>query len=1099
MLDTLVHRPLRIRFALALLIVAVLAYLFWTGSRYPALNEKVMMSGAIQLEDALSFEARFEITADMGLIERIFWSTLNWINTNKKGMTFGVLFAAAFLTAAGYLKTRSFRGSFSNSVLGLAIGTPLGVCVNCAAPIARGMYSAGLRAETVLSAMIASPTLNIVVLTMLFSLLPFYMAVTKIALSLLIILVLVPLICRVLPQTEIAPDQRIATGWSASELNPGQTGQEPLHMAVREVTQSYAKNLWYIIRLTVPLMLLAGFLGTAAAVLLPTQMIMGLGFSLSALVVIAAVGLFLPVPIGFDVVMAGVLLASGLEQGYVMALLFTLGSFSVYSHFIVAQSVGARAAWMLAASVLICGVLAGVGAQGWHQYQSDRALRMLTGQAAPRTLPETPRLMWAAQAAGADPWQVTSADAPSIRVEMTPFAPPSPPAATGFTRIEAATIGIDKPLEFSMADMWPPFWEGRSVASGDLDNDGDPDLVVASTERSLYLYENDGTGVFTRMPQDLTPLGDMAIFNAVIADIDNDGWRDLVLASYGQGNHLWRGGPDGFSATLDPIANRDDAVLSLALTLGDPDRDGDLDVAFGNWTSGWYRRIPGEESRNRIVWNDAGILDGTDFTDLPGIPGETLSVLFADFDADGLSDLLVGNDFEIPDYLYRGDGAGGFAAITHGDNLLPHTTTTTMAIKVADLMNDGVPEVYFAQIAGRSSGVSERLKMQDLGLYCDGIQDAQTRATCAQNMDIKTWYRSGNNFDPTYASKCQALSGRLQTECKAMLVKDLAIQRNDPTICALIPKGQPRPRSFCDLHFRPIRAVTAAEAEESVQQILRSNVLLERDVGTGANNAADTSGRDGTDGTTQVAPQTLTGGTGSGDQGAGGTGTGGNGAAGTRAASAATGTTPTPGITSQTPFGDTATLRGLEVGGWSWDTKVADFDQDGWQDVYIVNGTWVPNEVSPSNLYFRNNGDGTFTEQSGPMGLEDYLMTAAATAFDMDGDGDLDMLTHPVNGPLVVFRNNSQTRGIAFQLTDLGGNRDGIGARVEITDNRGRTMTREVQLGGGFMSFDAPRVHFGLGEATAVQDLTIRWADGTQTQVTGPLAAGHLYAVQRDP
>ncbi len=93
-----------------------------------------------------------------------------------------------------------------------------------------------------------------------------------------------------------------------------------------------------------------------------------------------------------------------------------------------------------------------------------------------------------------------------------------------------------------------------------------------------------------------------------------------------------------------------------------------------------------------------------------------------------------------------------------------------------------------------------------------------------------------------------------------------------------------------------------------------------------------------------------------------------------------------------TAYADTAAAHGLEVGGWSWDTKVADFDQDGWQDLYIVNGTWVPNEVSPSNLFFHNMGDGSFREASGEMGLEDYLMTAAATQFDMDGDGDLDLL-----------------------------------------------------------------------------------------------------------
>ena len=70
----------------------------------------------------------------------------------------------------------------------MAMGAPLGVCVNCAAPIAKGMYAGGARAESTLSAMVASPTLNVIVLTMLFSILPFYMAVMKIALSLFVIL-----------------------------------------------------------------------------------------------------------------------------------------------------------------------------------------------------------------------------------------------------------------------------------------------------------------------------------------------------------------------------------------------------------------------------------------------------------------------------------------------------------------------------------------------------------------------------------------------------------------------------------------------------------------------------------------------------------------------------------------------------------------------------------------------------------------------------------------------------------------------------------------------------------------------------------------------
>ncbi|WP_254919248.1 FG-GAP-like repeat-containing protein [Oceanicola sp. 22II-s10i] len=1034
-MNSLILKPYEKRFFLALIIVAVLAYMFWTGSRYPALNEKLLMSGAIQLEDGLSFEAKYPITPDMGTWEHIYYSTLNWIFTNKKGMTFGVLFAAAFLTAAAYLRQKSFRGSFSNSFLGLAIGTPLGVCVNCAAPIAKGMYSAGMRAETTLSAMIASPTLNVIVLTMLFSLMPFYMAVTKIALSLLVILVAVPLICRFLPVTQIKGPDIKPMPWSAAELAADPPQSESIFAAVLGVAVTYARNLGYIILLTVPLMLLAGFLGAVVTVLLPQDLVTGLAFGMGALVLICLVGVFLPCPISYDVVFAGVMLSAGLAHGYVMGLLFTLGSFSVYSFFIVAQAIGQRAAWMLGGTIAVLGMLAGFGAQTYQDWQTERALRML--QESRLEAPAEPGLLsdlaglFVTRAAASDMPQgrVTSADADRIAVTATPFAPASPAADTGFTRIEAAAAGIDKPLEFSFRDMWPPFWEGRSVATGDIDGDGDPDLVIASTEAGLYLYDNDGTGQFARIDAPLGPLAGMPVFNAALADIDNDGFPDLVIATYMQGNWLWRNVDGAFGAEPPrPIANREDAVLSIALTLADADRDGYLDLALGNWAAGWYRRIPGEESRNRVIWNDDGRLSGERFTELPGIPGETLSILFTDFDGDGTGDLIVGNDFEIPDYFYRGDGAGGFSMITHGEALIPHVTNTTMAVKTADLMNDGTPEIYLAQIAGRSSGVSKKLKMQPLRRYCDGIADAAAKATCEQNMEIKTWYKSGNNFDPTYASRCQQLEGRYQAECKAMLIKDLAIQKRDPSICALIPDSQPVPRAYCEVHFRPARAFTEAEAAAGIEQVQRSNVLLDW-----------------------------------------------NGDA----------------------WDDKAVARGLDVGGWSWDTKIADFDNDGLQDVYIVNGTWVPNEVSPSNLFFHNRGDGTFDEASGPFGLEDYLMTAAATAFDMDGDGDLDMVTHPVNGPVVLFRNNTQAPALMVRLEDHAGNRDGIGALIALTDDTGRTQTREIQLGGGFMSFDAPVAHFGMGDAGAATELRVRWADGAETVVEGPLAPGMSYTMRR--
>lgn len=1034
-MNTVIDPAHQRRMIWAVLLVAVLAFLFWTQSRYPSLDEKAMMSGAIQLEDPLSFEAMLPLLPEQSAAQRIAISTANWLKTNRKGMTFGVLFAAAFLTLLGYLRRRSFKGPFANAFYGMALGAPLGVCVNCAAPIAKGLYSGGSRAETTLAAMIASPTLNIVVLTMAFSLLPFYIAMTKLVLSIAVILIAVPVLCRFIPKEKLSVPVPAELKVPEAPLpEDGAPRAEGLGRSLVHFGKDFARNLWFIVRTTVPLMFLAGLLGAVVATLFPVETLSGQRFGLAGLGFAALVGTFLPVPIGFDVVVSGALLNGGVGQGYIMTLVFTLGSFSIYSFFIVASSVGLRAALMLGGTILITGLLAGLGAQAWHGYQTQRALDMLTA-AEELLVPSAHAAQMPAIMLDAGGTALANDDVPGatqITVTATPFNPRSPAGEAPFTRVEAWHRGIDKPLEFSFADMWPPFWEGRSVSAGDIDRDGDIDLVFASSEAGLYIYANDGSGNFTAVTPELGELAGLPVFNAALADLDGDGWLDLFVTTYQAGMYLIPNEEGTLRPDLrTPVSNREDALLALALSFGDIEGDGDLDVALGNWAAGWYRRIPGEEARNRILINQDGRLDGSQHRDLPGIPGETLSILFSDLDRDGAIDLLVGNDFEIPDYFYFGDGEGGLEPVTFQDGRIEHTTTTTMALKTADLDNDGSLEIYAAQIAGRSDGVSSRLRMQPIARYCDGIEREADRAACQRNIDIKRWYRSGHSFDPSYASRCADMEGRYRDECRAMLVKDLAIQNRDPAICAMIPAGQVRARQLCDIHFQPSRSPSPAEQDAAVPQINGRNVLL-------------------------VAGEA--------------------------------------GV-----YSDQAEARGVEVGGWSWDVKIADFDNDGWQDIYIVNGTWVPNEVTPSNIFLRNDGTGRFVEETEGFGLSDYLMTAAAISADFDSDGDLDILTVPVNGPTMSFVNNAQEgEAIAFTLEDALSNRDGIGARIQIETAAG-LQVREIQSGGGFMSFDAPVAHFGLGTETVVERVVIDWPDGTRSVLDDPLASGASYHITRRP
>lgn len=94
------------------ILIFILAAGFWSGSRYPALDDKASMGGMTQLEDPLSFNALLELQEGDFILKRITYTTINWVNTNKQGMIFGVFLGAAFLTFLSMLRTKGSRNSF---------------------------------------------------------------------------------------------------------------------------------------------------------------------------------------------------------------------------------------------------------------------------------------------------------------------------------------------------------------------------------------------------------------------------------------------------------------------------------------------------------------------------------------------------------------------------------------------------------------------------------------------------------------------------------------------------------------------------------------------------------------------------------------------------------------------------------------------------------------------------------------------------------------------------------------------------------------------------------------------------------------------------
>lgn len=356
-------------FIIALICLAIAGY-FWTQSRYPALNQKALMAETLHT-DRLSFGTKYDISADDSFSKRVFLGTVNWSFTNKQGMTFGVIFAGAFLTLLQFLPQHKKKNGFLNSAKGMITGTPLGVCANCVAPIGQSMYDSGSRIETVLATMVSSPTLNVIVLTMVFSLFPFSFALIKVVSTLILILVIIPLMTRWFFKKE---NDRERKGELDHTYDEEKNISEGWVKAFIETVRAFGKNFWYIFYTTVPLMLVAGFLGILLLEFIPLDTFTSLQESPATFLLIAFVAAVIPAPITFDVIVALALRTAGLSSGLTMTFLIAAGTYSIYPALILSRSISKKVALSLFAAVMLVSIGAGVVVSLYDDYRVEKSL-----------------------------------------------------------------------------------------------------------------------------------------------------------------------------------------------------------------------------------------------------------------------------------------------------------------------------------------------------------------------------------------------------------------------------------------------------------------------------------------------------------------------------------------------------------------------------------------------------------------------------------------------------------------------------------------------------------------------------------------------------
>jgi tetratricopeptide (TPR) repeat protein len=151
------------------------------------------------------------------------------------------------------------------------------------------------------------------------------------------------------------------------------------------------------------------------------------------------------------------------------------------------------------------------------------------------------------------------------------------------------------------------------------------------------------------------------------------------------------------------------------------------------------------------------------------------------------------------------------------------------------------------------------------------------------------------------------------------------------------------------------------------------------------------------------------------------------------------------------------------------------------------------------NCCYLNTRDGRFANVSSVAGLDLLADSRAVAIVDWDHDGDLDTWISNRTGPRIQFLRNETTghaNSIAIHLTGTKCNRDAIGARLELTteSRRDRPLVRYVTAGDGYLSQSSHWVHFGLGEDTRIERLTIRWP-GDEPEVIVGLEANRRYRI----